>query len=93
MQKTSFDYARRDWWCKQHRARYRKRVEGRVPPLVCQECGGSGGEVVPVFMDQGPFEECGWCGGTGLMDSWRRGEWLRWKRSLLTEGKNEAMPG
>ena len=50
-------------------------------PLICQECGGSGGEVIPICDDgTGPFEECGFCEGTGLMTPHLRGFWLRWKK-------------
>lgn len=66
-----------DW--RRHHLRFAARVERQK--LVCQECGGSGGEVEPVLdYGQGPFVECGWCEGTGYVTPWLRGRWLRCKR-------------
>ena len=45
--------------------------------LVCQECGGMGGRVQPILdFGEGPFEECGFCNGTGIMTSLARNIWL-----------------
>jgi len=49
--------------------------------FICQDCGGMGGEVDVILDDgTGPFEECGWCQGTGRVDAKTRGEWLRMKK-------------
>lgn len=72
----TYDYARGDWIFADHMRRYKAYVQEHG--LVCQECGGSGGEVVPVLdTGEGPFEECGWCEGTGRVTRWTRGLWLR----------------
>jgi len=61
------------------RDRYRKRAE--KSNLICQECGGIGGETDVILDDgTGPFNECGWCAGTGYVTPWARGEWLRLKK-------------
>lgn len=75
-------YARLYHKARRHHARWKRRVESRKPPLVCQECGGAGGETEYVTDDGGPWMECGWCEGTGLVDNHRRGEWLRWRIQL-----------
>lgn len=72
-------YQHRQWL-----ARYRRYVQAHG--LLCQECGGGGGETVPILDDgTGPFEECSWCAGTGLVTRRGRGEWLRYKRQLRKE--------
>ena len=76
-----YDYAKASWRYRQHHMRFKARVEAQRPRLYCQECGGSGGETVPLCDDgSGPFEDCGFCEGTGLTTPWERGWWLRWKR-------------
>ncbi len=66
-----------DWW--RHHQRFKLRVQ--KTKLTCQECGGAGGEIEPVTdYGQGPFIDCGWCEGTGLMTPWLRGQWLKCKR-------------
>lgn len=83
------DYARRSYQVQQHHERFRRYVEAMPRKLICQECGGGGGETVAVLdYGQGPFEECGFCEGTGLVTPWLRGLWLRWKKS--TEAKRYA---
>lgn len=68
---------------RRHHERWKRRVESRKPQLTCQECGGSGGEVQQILeCGSGPWEECGWCEGTGLMDNWARAEWLGWRKEL-----------
>ena len=70
--KLSSDYQR-------HHARFESHVMAHG--LTCQECGGLGGEVVPVLeTGEGPFERCGWCEGTGRIPKWLRGSWLRSKK-------------
>jgi len=72
------DRARRDYEHRQHHSRFRRFVKSRRPLLVCQDCGGFGGEIVPVLDDgSGPFEECGWCEGTRYVTPYLRGMWLR----------------
>jgi hypothetical protein len=64
-----------------HHERYARYVESLKPQLFCQECGGSGGEVEAVIdYGMGPWMECGWCEGTGLVTSHLRSFWLRCKR-------------
>ena len=76
---TRVNYARLDHQYRKHHERYVRYVE--KCGLLCQECGGSGGGVGPINEDgSGPFEECGFCEGTGLVTRWMRGLWLRWKR-------------
>lgn len=70
------------WWANNHYERYKRFVERIKPQLTCQECGGSGGEIDAVLdYGQGPWVDCGWCEGTGLVTPWIRGQWLRWKRA------------
>lgn len=54
--------------------------------LFCQDCRGMGGEHQPMLDDgTGPWDECGWCGGTGLTTRWLRGVWLRMKKAEKKE--------
>lgn len=79
---TEVDYARKDYKVRQHHVRYTRFVQ--MKKLLCQDCCGGGGEVVPVTdCGEGPFEECGWCEGTGYVTPFIRGAWLRWKRGLI----------
>ena len=72
------DYSRLDYYLRQHHVRFSKFVLSRK--LICQECGGSGGETDPILDDgTGPWEECGFCEGTGYVSPHLRGQWLRWK--------------
>ena len=73
------DYGRLSWECSYHYTRWEHRV--KQFNLVCQECGGRGGEVEPILdFGQGPWVNCGWCEGTGKLDPWRRGLWLRLRK-------------
>jgi hypothetical protein len=73
------DYFRRSYYHRQHHARFVAYVERNG--LICQECGGRGGETDVILDDgTGPWEECGFCEGTGMVTRWIRGQWLRWKR-------------
>lgn len=75
------DWFRRQHYFQRHFERYERYVKSLRPKLVCQECGGRGGETIPVLdYGQGPWEHCGWCEGTGLVTRHRRGEWLRYRR-------------
>jgi hypothetical protein len=83
MTNHTVDYAKLDWKRHQHHIRFRRLVESQVPKLLCQECGGAGGYVEPVLdYGQGPFEQCGWCEGTGYLTPWLRGQWLKLTRQV-----------
>ena len=78
-----YDYAEIGWKQSHHHKRWRLRVENRKPQLICQECRGEGGYTEAILWDGiggGPFYDCGWCEGTGLVDSSRRALWLYYKR-------------
>lgn len=65
-----------------HHTRYKRHISNMPRKLVCQACGGAGGEVEPVTdYGEGPFMSCGFCEGTGYVTRWMRGQWLRWKKS------------
>lgn len=73
------DYAKWSYKMRAHHIRFARFVESRK--LTCMDCGGRGGETIPILDDgSGPFEECGWCQGTGYMTPHGRGEWLRLKK-------------
>ena len=81
-----FDYPRSDWYLGQSLRRRAKYVEAMPKKLICQDCGGSGGEIEVVCDDgTGPWYDCGWCNGTGYMTPWERGMWLRMKREQKQE--------
>lgn len=40
-----------------------------MKPRQCPSCHGRGGEVDVIVDGQGPFEECGFCRGTGVIRS------------------------
>jgi len=73
------DYPRLYYVRRQHRARYQRYVAGHG--LLCQSCGGAGGET-DVLLDDGtgPWEPCGWCEGTGKVTRWLRGLYLSYMR-------------
>ena len=81
MKTEQVNYARLDWQLDVRNKRWAARVKGRSPQLLCQDCGGAGGET-DVTLDDGtsPWNPCGWCLGVGLVDAWTRGVWLREKR-------------
>ena len=73
------DYAKLSWQWRSHHQRFIARVKDSK--LLCQECGGAGGDTEPILDDgTGPWEECGWCEGTGKVTPWLRGMWLRFRR-------------
>lgn len=74
------DYPRQSYYWRQHATRFQHFVEGLK--LTCMECGGRGGEVVSIYEGQGPFEQCGWCLGTGYMSPYGRNLWLRQKKMM-----------
>ena len=72
-------YAKMHQRDRRHHIRYKRYVEAHG--LICQECRGAGGETVPILDDgTGPFEECGYCEGTGKVTRHMRGLWLTWRR-------------
>ena len=78
----NFDYAKWDYKQMAHHARFVKYINSMPHKLTCQECGGGGGWTEPVLDDgTGPWEQCGWCQGTGYVRPWLRGRWLGWKRN------------
>lgn len=80
------DYARLDYHWQQHHARFAARVER--DGLLCQECGGAGGEVDVILDDgTGPWEPCGYCEGTGRVTRWLRGLWLRHRQQMAAFAK------
>lgn len=84
------DWRRRDYYWRHHHKRFTKYVESRKPPLICQDCCGSGGEVEPVCDDgSGPFITCGWCEGVGYVTSHIRGQWLSYKKAEKREWGSE----
>lgn len=73
------NHAKLDYRYNQHLKRYTKRAE--KDGLICQDCGGAGGEIDVILDDgTGPFMPCGWCEGTGFVTKYRRGVWLRYKK-------------
>jgi hypothetical protein len=66
------NYARMYYVYRQHHARYKRYVEAHG--LVCQECGGMGGDYYTPYSE--PPESCDWCEATGLVTRWMRGLWL-----------------
>ncbi|KKN58416.1 hypothetical protein LCGC14_0552290 [marine sediment metagenome] len=81
------NYTRIRYYAQKHVQRFRHRVEQTDDSLMCQACGGEGGEtnrvveLMPGYLD-GPWEHCDWCRGTGLVTRWLRGVWLRYKADL-----------
>ena len=76
------NYARLNESWRRHHIRFVRRIEGMSPKLICQECRGGGGRTELVLDDgSGPWEECGFCEGTGYVTPWLRGQWLRLKKA------------
>lgn len=50
------NYAKLDYYRREHRRRYKRRVEETDDSLVCQECGGEGGwtEIIDYWLG-GPW--------------------------------------
>ncbi len=79
------NYYKLDYDRFRHFERWKKRINSMPKKLVCQECAGAGGEVEVVLDDgTGPFYSCGWCEGIGYVDNYRRGEWLRYRKSITS---------
>ena len=75
------DYSKENFYRHLSYLRFKRRVEAQKPQLVCQECRGAGGWTEPILDDgTGPFEQCGWCHGTGLLTPYLRGQWLKCRR-------------
>jgi DnaJ-class molecular chaperone len=73
------NYAKLTYKWQQHHNRYRRFIQEHG--YTCQDCGGAGGETIVISYELGgPWEECGWCEGTGRVTRWTRGIWLRWKK-------------
>lgn len=74
------DYAKLYHRRSRHHARFARYVEQHG--VSCQACRGRGGHVEPVLdFGEGPWEECGWCEGTGKVTRWVRGLWLRYRKN------------
>ena len=86
------DYARLDYRNRQHRARFKRRVE--ADGLPCQDCGGAGGytETIDPWLG-GPWVPCGWCEGTGLVTRWLRGLYLRVMKAEKARSRGQARTG
>ena len=85
-----FNYVKYDYQRHQQFVRYREYVEREG--LICQECGGEGGAIEPILDDgSGPWEECGWCAGTGKTTRWLRGQWLKYKREDAKKEKQREL--
>ena len=82
------NWAKYDYYNREHHKRYVRHVEAMPKPLICQSCGGAGGETEVIdWWIGGPWVECGWCEGTGYVTPHRRGEWLRcMKAEKRTDG-------
>lgn len=84
-----FDYARWNYIRREHHRRFTAYVEAHGLP--CQSCGGMGGETDVILDDgTGPWDECGWCEGTGKVTRWIRGAWLRWMAQERRARKTRA---
>lgn len=77
------DYARESYRRREHCRRLKAAIERIPKKLVCQECGGAGGEINVVLPEtgEGPWEPCGWCEGIGYVMPHIRGLWLAEKRN------------
>jgi hypothetical protein len=73
-------YAMLDYRNRRHHERLKSFIERMPKKLLCQECGGAGGEVEWVCELGGPFVTCGWCEGIGYVTPWMRALWLKYKR-------------
>jgi hypothetical protein len=69
-------------------------MDKETKKYTCQECGGYGGERVPILdFGIGPWEECPWCDGTGEVDGPTRARWLNIQRWYPNKEKNKAKHG
>lgn len=76
-----YDYSKLAHYQKQHFERLKRYIESLPRQLVCQDCAGAGGYKEAVLDDgSGPWFECGWCEGLGVITPHRRGLWLRMKK-------------
>lgn len=75
------NYAKFDFKRHQHHGRLKRFIAAMPRKLTCQECGGSGGYTEVVCPELGgPWVECGWCEGLGLVTPHARGLWLKYNR-------------
>lgn len=75
-----YDYAKASYRYRAHHLRFESRIANSR--LVCQECGGAGGRTDPILdYGEGPWDECGFCEGTGKVTPYLRGLWLRYKQA------------
>jgi len=85
MTKLEFDYKKLYWHLNNHHQRYKNYINTMKKKLTCQDCRGEGGYKEVILDDgSGPWFECGWCEGTGLVTPWLRGQWLKYKRMEKT---------
>ena len=78
----AYDYARHDSYRQRHHERYKRFVESMSPRLVCQDCKGSGEEVIDQIDYTVITEPCVWCEGTGFVTRHKRGMWLKIQREI-----------
>lgn len=79
--RVDFDYYKKDYYYFYSDARRQNTLAKRDKVLICQDCGGAGGEIEPVLdYGAGPWVVCGWCRGIGELLPWERGQWLKMKR-------------
>ena len=79
-------YAMNSWHLLEHYKRYKLYIQKANPKLICQACGGAGGEEEPVLdTGEGPWLDCGWCEGTGYVTRWTRGAWLKYRKGVKAE--------
>ena len=75
-----------------HHQRLKAYLEKLPVKLLCQDCGGAGGWVEAVLDDgSGPFYQCGFCEGFGLVTPHMRGLWLKFKREDKRDVEEEIL--
>ena len=59
--------------------------------IGCPGCGSMGGRIDPILEDgSGPWEECGYCEGSGFVDRIMWGAVMQWLRNPDWEPHDEA---
>ena len=62
---------------------YLLRSRERIWLPTCPCCKGAGGEVEPVLdYSQGPYYECDFCQGEGVVSWWLWAKWCWWNRKF-----------